>query len=186
MKRSLLVLSVLGLSIVASAQNKVVISADGRPSRISAPKIGLNPQDKMSIMNAKVSNLLEIKTSEIALKRGTSAWTKRFAKDMIRDHSAAHEELRLISKRKGVVLDKKLPADKMAILRKLESVPRSKFDAMYRMVQIAGHKETAMKFEKGIKNGKDDDVKGYLIKMLPAVKMHLKAAETKMTMTHKM
>ncbi|RYG31146.1 DUF4142 domain-containing protein [bacterium] len=182
MKSSLLAASLLALVVTASAQTKVDISADGRPSRISAPKKGLNTQDKMSVMNAKVANLFEIKTSEIALKRGQNAWTKQFAKDMIKEHSAAHEELRLIAKQKGVMLDKRLPKPQMAILRKLETCPRAQFDAMYRQVQIMGHKETAMKFEKGIKGGNDGDVKGYLIKMLPAVKMHLKAAEMKMTM----
>lgn len=186
MVRSLIALAVVSASVVASAQNKVQMSADGRPSRIAAPKMGLNMRDKMSVMNAAVANLFEIRSSEIALKRGNNAWTKHFAKDMIRDHSGSFEELRLVAKRKGLMVSKTLPAKQSMVLRKLETCPRSQFDAMYRMAQIKGHEETTMALSTGIKYGKDADVRNYLIKTLPIVKAHLKNAMMKKTMTHNM
>lgn len=181
MVRNLFVLTVASMGVLASAQ--VQISTDGRPSRIAAPKAGLNARDKVSIKESAAANIFEIRTSEIALKRGFNMWTKMFAKDMITDHSASFEELKLVAKKKGMMVSKTLPPMQAAIVRKLETCPRGQFDAMYRMVQMNGHKMTADMMAKGIKYGQDSDVKGYLTKTLPVVKAHLKMIEMKKTMS---
>lgn len=181
MVRNFLVLAAASMAVVASAQ--VQISNDGRPSKIAAPKMGLNARDKASIKESAAANIFEIKTSEIARKRGFNMWTKMFAKDMIIDHSASFEELKLIAKKKGMMVSKTLPPMQAAIVRKLETCPRSQFDAMYRTVQLNAHRMTADMMAKGIKYGQDSDVKGYLTKTLPVVKAHLKMAEMKKTMT---
>jgi putative membrane protein len=172
------------LSVVpAFAQQNVRFSYDGRPERMFRTVKGLNMHDSMGIKDAAVSNMLEIKTSELALNRGQSTWVRQYAKEMIADHKAAHEELRLIANRKGVDLPGALPASKQKMVNQLARLRGAAFDRKYREIQLMGHRETSAKFQEHIRGGRDEDVKSYLVKTLPAVKMHYRMAQIRRTMT---
>jgi len=177
---SVAMLAMAGASV---AQQNVRFSYDGRPERLFRPVNGLNRHDMMGVRDAAISNLLEIKTSELALNRARSAWARQYAREMIQEHTVAHNELKLIANRKGVSLPQTLPAAKRAQLARLSNLSGSAFDREYRAIQISGHRETSAKFQAHIKGGRDQDVKSYLVKSLPAVKMHLRMAQMQRTMT---
>ncbi len=167
----------------AFGQSNVRFSYDGRPERLFRTVKGLNMHDAQGMRDAAVSNMLEIKTSELALERGQSAWVRQYAKEMIADHKAAHEELRLIAQRKGFDLPDGLPVAKQRMVSQLANLRGAAFDRKYREIQLMGHRETSAKFQNHIKGGRDEDVKSYLVKSLPAVKMHYRLAQIQRTMT---
>ena len=179
--RPILTLSALILAVAACAQTSVS-KATGYPDKVGMPRKGLSAQDRTFIMDAAAGNQFEIKSSEAAMKNGSSSFVKKFAKMMIVDHGAAFDELKVDAAKKGVMVSKKLPAPKQAIVDKLSGLKGAAFDAAYLKAQDAAHKETAMKMEKQIKTGHDEVAKNYAIKTLPAVKMHQKMLMTKMVM----
>lgn len=178
-----LMFAVLALGACAFGQTR--IGAKGYPNKLGVPKVGLSSQDKKFLMDAAAGNQFEIQSSMVALKNGSSPFVKEFAKEMIADHGAAFEELKLVDKKKGMMASKKLPAPKQAIVDKLSGLKGAAFDAAYIKAQKAAHAETAMKFEKQIKAGHDADAKDYAVKTLPAVKMHQQMLVTKKTMMGK-
>ena len=179
--KPILMLSALVLAVAACAQTSVS-KATGYPDKVGMPRTGLTAQDKKFMMDAAAGNQFEIKSSEAALKNGSSEFVKKFAKQMIVDHSAAFEELKLTASKKGMTVPKKLPAPKQAVVDKLTGLKGAAFDVAYIKAQKDAHAETAMKMEKEIKTGHDADAKNYAIKTLPAVKMHQKMLATKMVM----
>ncbi|MGV3615012.1 MAG: DUF4142 domain-containing protein [Fimbriimonas sp.] len=172
------------LSVVpAIAQQSTRFSYDGRPERLFRPVKGLNMHDSKAMKDAAISNMMEIKTSELALSRSNSTWVQQYAKEMIADHKAAHEDLRLIANRKGFDLPSGLPMAKQKMVNQLARLRGDAFDRKYREIQLMGHRETSAKFQEHIRGGHDDDVKSYLVKTLPAVKMHYRLAQMRRTMT---
>lgn len=171
----------LGLGVTASAQ-KVPISKNGYVSKIGLPKRGLSRQDDMFIKDAAGGNQFEIQSSMVALKNGSSPFVKEFAKEMIADHGAAFEELKVIATKKGKVASKTLPPKLQATVDKLKGLHGAAFDAAYQKAQKDAHTETSMKMKKEIEGGHDSDIKNYAIKTLPTVEMHYKMLQTKKTM----
>ncbi len=182
-KTALLIVS-LGLGVAAFAQ-KVPISKTGYVSKIGAPKKGLSGQDAKFIKDASAGNQFEIQSSQVAMKNGASPFVRQFAKEMIVDHGAAYNELKVLATKKGKTAPKALPPDKQAIVDRLKGLRGAAFDAAYQKAQVAAHAETAAKMSKEIQGGNDADVKSYAIKTLPAVKMHQKMLATKTTMMGK-
>jgi len=184
MNKKLLASSLMACVIgLACAQDQV--SAGGRPLRmtqIPPQKMGLNATDMMALRNIAIANMFEIKSSQLALSRGGSAWTREFGKEMIHEHTGAQNELRSLASSKGVGLPSGLPAAQRAMLSRLAGLHGSAFDSMYRQAQLKGHVQTEMKLRTAMARGHDADVRGFEVKLLPAVVMHKRMAILKQTM----
>jgi putative membrane protein len=174
--------SATAISLVAFGTTQVRIANDGRANKVPVPRSGITQQDLTFLQDASVANMFEIATSKAALAQASSPWAKEFAKEMIDEHTSAQNELGLIAKNGNVTLPTGLPADKQAIVAKLQKTPSGSFDDAYRTVQIDGHRQTSAKFDKEVKSGHDSAARNYAIKILPAVRMHLKLATLRKTM----
>ncbi len=177
--------SAVALAVFVPAFTQTVrVDKEGRPDRMSKipPRHSLNAQDRRSVMDAALSNMLEIHSSRIALNRGSSTWVKGFARDMIREHSIAQAELGQIARGERIRLPSKPPKAIQTQLNRLRRLRGAAFDRAYRNLQIAGHQATVGKFERGIKFGSDSHVRGYLVKNLPGVREHLEMAKKRQTM----
>lgn len=181
-----LLLAVVVATPLVEAQT-VRVNPQGRVENMNRikPRNGISAQDRQFMMDAAASNMFEIESSELALQRAQSAWAKQFARDMITDHKAAQAELMTLARQKRVTLPERLPSKHRSMIDRLSRLNGEAFDAQYRAMQIQGHQETARKMETQIKRGNDSMVRNYAVKMLPAVKMHLKHAQQRTTMTQR-
>jgi putative membrane protein len=176
-------LAIMAFAGLATAQDEV--SMGGRPLRmnqIPPQKMGLNEADRKAVMMIAISNMMEIKTSELALQHGSSAWTRQYAKEMIMEHTNAQEELKTLARDKGISLPQSLPADKKMALNKLASLHGARFDQTYRNIQLQGHKETETSLRKLMAQGHDADIRSLQVKLLPSVVMHRRMAIMRTTM----
>jgi|GEM_PF-2191654 len=160
----------------------VQFNQDGRPERIFIPVSGLNNSDMNFLKQAAIANMFEIESSKIAQDKGSSAFTKEFSKEMLADHTASLEEMRLIANAKGFTLPQDLPGPQKRMIEKLQSLSGDAFDAAYAKFQKGGHEDASMAFKHEIANGQDQDVKAYAVKTLPVVTMHYKMVLTGKTM----
>jgi len=183
MNRTLVGITLISLSCFASAQSS--FSKDGRPEHLFHPGKGVNAADRNFVQGSAKGNAFEIEISKLAAKRSKSAWTKEFAKEMIHEHSGAQTELTNISKRRGLRLNTSPTAEQWKTIQRLQGLKGTKFDTQYRKVQLMAHAQTAAMFQNYIARGHDEDVKGYAVKVLPAVKMHYRMALNKKTMMHR-
>lgn len=173
----------IGSSFVGA--QSVQISQDGRPermARISHAK-GLNQMDHSFFNKMAAGNNFEIITSQIAAERASTAWARDFAKEMVQEHKGAQNELQLVADKKGVEAKGNLDTKMMKDVARLKRLRGAAFDNAYRAIQLAAHAQASNLLKKQIASGRDEDVRSYAVKMLPAVVMHWKMAQTRTTMT---
>lgn len=95
---------------------------------------------------------------------------------LVKDHSAANEELKALAGTKGAKLPETLPADKQ---KRLDRIANAKdFDKEFvKEVGIDDHKTDIALFEKTSKRADDADVKAFATKTLPTLKAHKEHAD---------
>lgn len=147
----------------------------------SADDFKKSPQDaKMDVkfvQGATSGGLLEVKSSELALKKSTSPDVKKFAQRMIDDHTKAHKELLTVLKRKGIEPPQDLMPLHQTMLDRLTKASAGDFDKEYWVNQLAAHEEAVALFEAEAKAGQDVDLKAFAVKTLPTLKEHLKMVQ---------
>jgi putative membrane protein len=94
---------------------------------------------------------------------------------MVKDHSAANEQLEALAAGKGLKLPATSSAGQMATKAKLELLTGSAFDHSYVKNQVAAHRSTVKLLQREIDTGQDADAKAFAQKVLPTVQSHLKA-----------
>lgn len=175
MKNPFLTASIVFLGVVSfgeplMAQTKM--SRDGRPEKMFRPLKGMTAQDLNFARAASASNLFEIQSSQLALRKTSDPFVTQFAKRMIADHQMAQDELKSVAQKKGIQLPQDLPAPLKKTLARLQTAKGKGFDRAYLVAQVEGHEKTAVAMRKEISKGRDEDVKGFAVKTLPAVKRH--------------
>lgn len=125
---------------------------------------------------AAAGGIGEVAMGRIAEQKGSDPKVKEFAAMMVKDHSAANEELKSLAASKNVSLPDGPGARADAEKAKLDLLSGASFDKSYIRNQVAAHKSTIALLNKEISSGRDDDAKAFARKILPTVRSHLKAA----------
>ena len=126
-----------------------------------------------------VSNKFEIDTSQLALKYGKGEDVKKFAQQMIDDHTTAGEDFKAAVKEAGI----EPPADSLdmshqATYAKLRVfTTEAGFDASYLSAQLDAHKDAVSLFRDYAANGPTPSLKAFAEKTLPTLEHHLKMVE---------
>ncbi len=121
--------------------------------------------------------LAEVQLGQLATGKAADPAVKNFAAMMVKDHSAANDELKSLAATKNISLPQGPGAAARAENAKLEALSGSSFDKSYIANQIKAHKSTVALLQKEINSGQDADAKGFAQKVLPTVQSHLRAAE---------
>jgi len=145
------------------------------------PVSGLNSHDSEFLTSAVNTLRFEIESAKLASLHGSSAFTKEYASEMTTDHESSLEELKQVCTLKGVPLPDDLPVSMQHTINYLAKLDGAEFDQAYRRSQINGHSSASTRFKDEIDNGRDEDVKGYAVKTLPAITTHYKMALTGQT-----
>lgn len=126
---------------------------------------------------ATMSNLTEIRTSQLALQKSTNPQIRAFAQDMITMHTQAQQELRALAVSKGIVLADQPGADQRLQFNKLNTLSGAAFDMMYKVIQVNGHQMTLDLVKTYRTFGTDAQALAYAAKLEPIVTAHLAAAK---------
>ena len=119
------------------------------------------------------AGLCEVTSSQLAVERASNPEVKRFAQQMIADHTRANQELMTLAAQKGMVLPAALPIPAQATLVALEGVSGEEFDKCYVKDQIAAHIQAVGLFEAEAERGQDPQLKAWAAKTVPVLKDHL-------------
>jgi putative membrane protein len=137
----------------------------------------VDKQDQEFARQAAIAGMVEIQTSELALKRGLTGDDKQFADMMIDDHKKADKELKAIAEKKGITLPTTLDEKSHEKVDKLGKANDKEFAERYFECQIDAHKKAVDLFEDEADKGKDPDLKAFAIATLPTLKTHLDHAK---------
>jgi putative membrane protein len=126
--------------------------------------------------DAAEAGMAEVEIAKLAKDRATNPRVKNFAEMMIKDHSAANNDLMAIARNKSVTLPSTL-GKHQDHLEDLSKKKGADFDKEYMKMMVDGHEDVVSDFEKCSQNGTDPDVKTFAAQKLPTVRMHLDSAK---------
>lgn len=178
MTASLAVVGLLTLlCATASAQNTNSSTMGGQGGSMGQKKMMLSSTDRKFMMDAAAGGMAEVEMGRLALEKASSDDVKKYAQQMIDDHTKANEELMQVASTKGVTLPSGPDAKHMALMQKMRGMSGAEFDRMYiKESGVNDHAKMEKLFQKESTGGKDADARAFAAKTLPTVQMHLKMA----------
>ena len=133
-------------------------------------------KDREFLTQAATGGLYEVQAGKLAQNRATANEVKSFGAMLVKDHTAANEELRALAARKGVALPTTLPGDKQKQLDQLAKA--QKFDQEFlSQVGLNDHRHDIALFEAAGKDADDPEIQTFALKALPKLKAHKDHAE---------
>lgn len=124
--------------------------------------------------------IAEVRDGKLAQAKAADPKIKDFGAMMVKDHSAANEELMALAQSKGIKLPSGpgMGADTTKMkLDVLSDLSGSSFDKSYVKGQIKAHRDTIELLQKEISTGQDTQAKAFAQKVLPTVQSHLHAIQ---------
>lgn len=139
--------------------------------------LGVAPTTQDFVTEAAESDMFEIESSKLALERSNDA-TKKFAQQMIDDHTKTTKEL------KALVADGQIKAqlptamseDQQETLNDLKAMQGDDFTSQYHSDQVEAHEDAVDLFKRYSEEGEQADLKAWAAKTLPALQHHLDMA----------
>jgi len=142
-----------------------------------ADRPGKGGGDQQFVTKASAAGLAEVNFGKLAVKQASSGEVKKFAKQMVQDHTKGNEDLLKVADKKGYRPASAMDAEHDRLHRKLSGMRGADFDREYMASQVKDHKEAVSLFEKQSKSGSDEDLRRLAEKMLPTLKEHLMMAQ---------
>jgi putative membrane protein len=118
----------------------------------------------------------EVEMGKLAQENASNPRVKNFGDMMVKDHSAANDDLKTVARKKNVTL----PADIGKHQQHKDDLSKKKgadFDKAYMKMMVDDHKEDIDAFEKAANSSTDPDVKNFASEKLPILRKHLDSAK---------
>jgi putative membrane protein len=141
--------------------------------------LGISPSTQDFVMEAAISDMLEIESGKLAGQNAASPDTKQFGQQLVTDHQKTTEELKaLVSSGKVKAnLPSAMDSSHQSKVDKLKGLKGADFDKAFDDLQTSAHKDGTSLFERYAKGGDNADLKAFASKNLPTLQHHLKMAE---------
>jgi putative membrane protein len=118
----------------------------------------------------------EVELGQLASERGNDPGVRDFGALMVKDHSAANEQLQTLAATKNLKLPDGSGLRGHAKKLELEALRGDAFDKAYISSQIKAHEATVALLQKESAAGADADARAFAGKVLPTVRSHLSMA----------
>jgi putative membrane protein len=154
-------------------------NADSIPgdSVTASTQVVAGEEDSKFAVDAAEGGLAEVELGKMAQQRAIDPSVKDFGSMMVNDHSKANEELKTLAKQKGIVLPAVLGEENQRIMNALTEKKGKDFDKAYVDLMVNDHKKDIKLFEDAHEKVTDPDIKAFITKTLPTLKMHLAHVE---------
>ena len=121
--------------------------------------------------------IAEVRDGKLAQQKSADPKIKDFAAMMVKDHTAANQDLMALAQSKGIKLPGGPGIGADTKKAELEVLSGETFDKSYVKSQVKGHRATVELLQKEISTGQDAQAKAFAQKVLPTVQSHLQAIE---------
>jgi len=155
---------------IASSPNATANSAN------SANATNSNP-DQEFVTKAAQGNSAEVELGKLVAAKTKDPNVKQFAQMMVKDHTAALNELQELAQSKNLNFSSDLPDDAKALQEKLSSDTGKQLDKDYIDNMVEDHQKDVQEFKDESEKAKDPDVKQWAAKTLPTLQRHLDKAQ---------
>jgi putative membrane protein len=142
------------------------------------PALGIAPTTADFVKQTAISDMTEIAAAKIALEKG-SPDEKKFAEQMVTDHSKTSSELKALVT--GGEVTAEIPATldspSQKKIDRLTNATPADFAAEYDPMQINAHKDAVSLFERYSRGGDNPALRAWTLKTLPHLRHHLEMAQ---------
>ena len=181
MKKQILVMITALTSVIAGCKHGQAPTSQNDTTQIANPineKSKVLPQAPTDFPGKEaIGSLMEIESSSRMIKYTENPDVQNLATIMVKDHIASNTELTAIVKKQGITLPKTLTIDKMALLKKLDSIKdESERNRFYADLMVQEHQEAVNLFSSATTNV-NKDLADFATKKLPVLKHNLMEAE---------
>ena len=149
-------------------------AASGLLLTLAGAAMATNAMDLKFAKIAAQGGLFEVKSSQIALQKSQNPQVLNVAKRMVKEHSAANEELKTVAQDNKMTLPTTTDPMHKAVIAKLSGLSGTAFDKAYMGAQEKAHTDTIGLFEKEISTGKNAGLTAFASKNLPEIEDHTK------------
>ena len=166
-------------------------SSDAGAAPAGAPPAAGRLSDAQIAAVAMAANKVEIEAAQAARKKTKNGQVKRFAADMIRDHTSANNQAAALVKRLGLPPEesetsRSLTRDAGDNLATLKPLKGKEFDKAYAAQALAAHRQVlAMLDDRLIPGAENADLKSLLESVRAVVSEHLAHAQALVDSTSK-
>lgn len=139
-----------------------------------------DPTTAQGFVNAAAaSDKFEIESSKLAQSASSSAAVKKFASQMITDHTASTAKLKGIAggMSPAITPDDTLSPDQQTALDGLKNQKGAAFDTAYKQAQVDGHQKALDMLKNYASKGDNAQLKSFAETMVPKVTAHLNMAK---------
>ncbi|WP_152047695.1 DUF4142 domain-containing protein [Aureimonas psammosilenae] len=163
---------------IALAMSIPTVSFAQNASEQSATSVAMKSMTaKEYVSMAASSDMLEIASSKEALEKSKSDNVRKFAQQMITDHTMTTKEITAAAKTDDISVPKEMMPKHAEMLKQLQSAPAASFDEKYMQLQVMAHQEAVDLHSDYAQNGDDAALKAVATKAVPIVSEHLKHAQ---------
>jgi putative membrane protein len=164
----------LGLSAVSIGAVHAQAS-DAPASDAPVSRTRLSPADQQFVQDASMSDATEIAASKIALKNSNDPHVRKFAQQMIADHTKLSHGMAALVSKKGFTAT---PSADAALVGKLQTLKGQQFDQAYvEQIGVEAHQRAVDLFQQESQSGTDAQLKAAATHALPTIKHHLAMAQ---------
>jgi putative membrane protein len=128
------------------------------------------------VKNAALGGLTEVTLSKAAAAKSQDPKIRKFADQMVHDHSKANDELTTLARKKGLEVPVSLDAKHQAVVQKLSHESGAGFDRAYSKQMMTDHEKTVALFQEATRSS-DPDVAAFAKKTLPTLQQHEQMAD---------
>lgn len=167
----------LGTAVNTWAQSTSTAS-DATHYGSTSTHTGIAHVDSAFLKDAALAGQWEVEAGKKAIAKSQDPDVRSFAQTMVDDHSKVNDQVTTLASSKGVQLPTQPSVGAEAKLKLLDMLNGPNFDKHYiSNLGVDAHQDTVKLFKKYINDAKDDDVKAFAQKTLPALEHHLEMAQ---------
>ena len=157
-----------------------LISALALAALVAAPAYGQNMSndDQAAMKQLASDNLAEINAGKMAASKAQSPDVKKFAQQMVQDHTKMLEDLKSMAKAKGVALPQSGSLKEKAQSKLAERASGADFDKKYMDEMVKEHQKDVQDTQNVAAKAKDPDFKRAVEKAHAKIQEHLQMAQS--------
>lgn len=137
----------------------------------------LSGKDAQFMEKAAMGGVAEVRLGQIALQNAANEEVKRFAHDLVNDHTVADQQLRNIAEKKNVDLPAQPGEEHRRTAERLAALKGPEFDRQYLSEMVKDHQETIDRYREQTVQGQDAEVRAFADRNLPVLQQHLDRAK---------
>ncbi|MBA2498841.1 MAG: DUF4142 domain-containing protein [Chitinophagaceae bacterium] len=120
--------------------------------------------------------MVDVEVGNLATQRSIQNPVRNMSGQILKDHTSALDELKILASLKNVTLPLSLNNQHQSWLEELQNIPETEFGKKYLSIIIDTHEESVKKFEKAANNLKSPEVKMFASRSLVFLRNHLDSA----------